>query len=216
VARTKSKKYQAIEHLQNIIEPSKAFYQNVKDLWQTQVFSNNNPIIVELGCGSGEYTLGLARKYPEHNYIGVDIKGDRLYKGANQALLEKLPNVAFLRTQIENLATFFLPNSIQAIWITFPDPQPENPRKQLTSSRFLDIYRVLLVSDGKIQLKTDSWEFFEATTNSLKKYDISEPISTTDLYNSPFLPAQNGIQTHYETKYLKQNKAICFMAWSFK
>ncbi len=216
VARTKSKKYQAIETLVNVLEPSKSFYQNVKNIWLSDVFKNSNPIILELGCGSGEYTLGMAKKYPENNYIGVDIKGDRLYKGANLAILQELPNVAFLRTQIENLAQFFLPNSVHSIWITFPDPQLENPRKQLTSSRFLEIYQNILAPNGLIQLKTDSQEFFEATTSSLKKFNIPAGVSTADLYNSEFLAQQNGIQTHYEAKYLKQNKSICFMTWNFK
>ena len=214
--RTKAKKYQAIQELKNIIEPSKPVYTHTKDAWNTQIFAQNQAIILELGCGSGEYTLGLASKYQEKNYIGVDIKGDRLFKGANLAQVLDLQNAVFLRTQIENIAQFFHPNSIQAIWITFPDPQLENKKKQLTSPRFLGIYKTLLAQNGIVYLKTDSLELYFATFETLKNFKIKNLNYTQDLHNSDFLAQQNDIQTHYESKYLALGKKICFMSFEFE
>lgn len=131
--------------------------------WREQYFKNTNPIVLELGCGKGEYTVGLAKRYPEMNFIGVDIKGARMWTGATQALQEGLKNVAFLRTNIEIIDRFFAPDEVQEIWLTFSDPQMKNPRKRLTSTYFMERYRRFLADNGIIHVKTDSNFLFTYT-----------------------------------------------------
>ncbi len=182
-------------------------------LRRTNLLNTSKPLVLELGCGSGEYTLALAAKQPENHFIGVDIKGDRLHKGATQALKSNLENVTFLRIQIENLAQFFPPNSIDTIWITFPDPQPNDVNKRLTSPKFLEIYRSLLAPNGTANLKTDSDLFYNYTLESLAKSQISYLEHTNDLYNSNLLNFHPNTQTHYEKKYLALGKNINFVRW---
>ncbi len=155
---------------------------DMRGKWREQYFGNGNPIVLELGCGKGEYTVGLARKHPECNFIGVDIKGARMWTGATQALAEGLKNVAFLRTNIEIIDRFFSADEVQEIWLTFSDPQMKNPRKRLTSTYFLERYRRFLSDGGIVHVKTDSNFLYTYTTLMLKHNGIEPLIATDDLY----------------------------------
>ena len=152
--------------------------------WHEEYFHNDNPIVLELGCGRGEYTVGLAAKYPEKNYIGIDIKGARMWAGAKQAELAGMKNVAFLRTNIEMLTHFFAPNEVAEIWITFPDPQMKKATKRLTSTYFMQRYAELLVENGLLQLKTDSPFLYTFTQAMVKENNYPLLVDTSDLYNT--------------------------------
>ena len=183
--------------------------------WHEQYFKNNNPIVLELGCGKGEYTVELAKLHPDMNFIGVDIKGARMWTGATQALNEGLKNVAFLRTNIEIIERFFSPDEVQEIWLTFSDPQMKNPRKRLTSSWFLNRYRKFLVDGGIIHLKTDSNFLFTYTQYLVEKNQLPVLLRTTDLYadspdSSDFSEAAS-IQTYYESMWIERGLNIKYM-----
>lgn len=182
--------------------------------WGEDVFGNNNPITLELGCGKGEYTVGLARLNPERNFIGIDIKGARMYTGATQALNEGLHNVAFLRTDIELLPEFFAPGEVDEIWITFPDPQMKKVRKRLTSTRFLELYRKVLKPGGMVRLKTDSPFLFTYTRIMSEHNHLSTPDITENLYGGE-LPHQSlAIKTHYERQWLDRGLTIKYISIS--
>ncbi len=183
--------------------------------WHEQYFHNTNPIILELGCGKGEYTVGLAKRYPHFNFIGVDIKGARMWTGATQAINEGLKNAAFLRTNIEIIERFFAPNEVQEIWLTFSDPQMKNPRKRLSSTSFLNRYRHFLVDGGIIHLKTDSNFLFTYTTYLVEKNSLPLLLTTRDLYatsavDSAFSEAAS-IQTYYESMWISRGLNIKYM-----
>ena len=183
--------------------------------WHEQYFNNNNPIVLELGCGKGEYTVELAKLHPDMNFIGVDIKGARMWTGATLALNEGLKNVAFLRTNIEIIERFFSPDEVQEIWLTFSDPQMKNPRKRLTSSWFLNRYRKFLVNGGIIHLKTDSNFLFTYTQYLVEKNQLPVLLRTTDLYadspdSSDFSEAAS-IQTYYESMWIERGLNIKYM-----
>ena len=183
--------------------------------WHEQYFKNNNPIVLELGCGKGEYTVELAKLHPDMNFIGVDIKGARMWTGATLALNEGLKNVAFLRTNIEIIERFFSPDEVQEIWLTFSDPQMKNPRKRLTSSWFLNRYRKFLVNGGIIHLKTDSNFLFTYTQYLVEKNQLPVLLRTTDLYadspdSSDFSEAAS-IQTYYESMWIERGLNIKYM-----
>ena len=188
--------------------------------WHEDYFHNDHPIVLELGCGKGEYTVGLAKLYPEVNFIGVDIKGARMWTGATQAVREGLKNVAFLRTNIEIIDRFFSEGEVQEIWLTFSDPQMKNPRKRLTSSWFLNRYRRFLVDGGIIHLKTDSNFLFTYTTLLVEKNSLPVIASTTDLYGQDApggRPAESSlavaasIQTYYEGMWMARGLSIKYM-----
>ena len=180
--------------------------------WHEQYFHNNNPIVLELGCGKGEYTVGLAKLYPDMNFIGVDIKGARMWTGATQALNEGLKNVAFLRTNIEIIERFFSPGEVQEIWLTFSDPQMKNPRKRLTSTFFLERYRKFLIDGGIIHLKTDSNFLFTYTTYLVEKNQLPVLLRTTDLYSQgPEYAEVASIQTYYESMWIARGLNIKYM-----
>lgn len=180
---------------------------DLKGHWHDQFFHNENPIVLELGCGRGEYTVGLAKRYPDKNFIGVDIKGARMWTGAQDALKEGLTNVAFLRTHIEFIDRFFAPDEVSEIWLTFSDPQMKKATKRLTSTYFLERYRRFLTDGGLIHLKTDSNFLFTYTEEMLKANALPKEFATRDLYNpltqslnpSPDLGSEaRSIQTYYE------------------
>ena len=183
--------------------------------WHEQYFKNNNPIVLELGCGKGEYTVELAKQHPDMNFIGVDIKGARMWTGATLALNEGLRNVAFLRTNIEIIERFFSPDEVQEIWLTFSDPQMKNPRKRLTSSWFLNRYRKFLVDGGTIHLKTDSNFLFTYTQYLVEKNQLPVLLRTTDLYAEPLDSSEfseaASIQTYYESMWIARGLNIKYM-----
>ena len=189
----------------------------MKGHWREQYFHNDHPIVLELGCGKGEYTVELAKLYPDTNFIGVDIKGARMWTGATQALHEGLKNVAFLRTNIEIIERFFSEDEVQEIWLTFSDPQMKNPRKRLTSTYFMERYRKFLVDGGIIHLKTDSNFLFTYTTYMVEHNHLPVLLSTRDLYsedseNSEYSEAAS-IQTYYESMWIARGLNIKYMKW---
>ena len=187
----------------------------VKGKWHGDVFHNDNPIIVELGCGRGEYTVGLARNNTGANYIGVDIKGARMYHGAKQALEEQLGNVAFLRTNIEFIERFFTPGEVSEIWLTFCDPQMKKATKRLTSSYFLQRYRRIMKDGGIVHLKTDSPFLFTYTDELVRLNNLSVLGRSMDLYSGGAdLPsALREIRTYYEQQWLSRGKTIKYIAF---
>ena len=190
-----------------------------KGKWQKEVLKNNNPIVLELGCGRGEYSVGLAKHFPEKNFIGIDIKGARIWKGAKQAQDNGLKNVAFVRTRIDQINRFFdLTDGVSEIWITFPDPQlrESKEKKRLTSPPFLNRYRQFSTPGTTINLKTDSIEFFEYTLDFIQSESLSiQTISrdvAADFPNDPVL----GIRTFYETMWLKEGKKIHYIKFTLQ
>lgn len=179
--------------------------------WNELFFHNDNPIVLELGCGKGEYAVGLARRYPNKNFIGVDIKGARMWSGASQAKEEGINNVAFLRTHIELITHFFAPGEVSEIWITFPDPQMKKTRKRLTSTRMLELYRRILVENGIIHLKSDSPFLYTYTRAMVQENNFPILIDTDDLYNSGIDDDILGIKTFYEQQWLERGKSIKYI-----
>ena len=191
--------------------------------WHEEYFHNDNPIVLELGCGRGEYTVGLAAHNPNKNYIGIDIKGARMWAGAKQAELAGMKNVAFLRTNIEMLTHFFAPNEVAEIWITFPDPQMKKATKRLTSTYFMQRYRQLLQQDGLIHLKTDSPFLYTYTQAMVKENGYPLLVDTADLYNTEQssgvenqesdIEEARALQTHYEHQWLDRGLTIKYLCW---
>jgi tRNA (guanine-N7-)-methyltransferase len=184
--------------------------------WNSDFFKNHNPIIIELGCGKGEYTVSLAGKYPENNYIGFDKKGARMWRGAKTSLENKLPNVAFVRTHIELITNFFTPGEVSEIWITFPEPQPNSPRtkKRFTSPQFIERYRKILKHGGIIHLKTDSDLVYEYTLGVIQEGQHQLLYATNDLYNESRdteVTDVVAVQTHYEQIWLSQGAKIKYL-----
>lgn len=188
-----------------------------KGKWR-DYFGNDNPIVLELGCGKGEYTVELARLYPDMNFIGVDIKGARMWTGATQALDERLANVAFLRTNIEIIDRFFGEGEVQEIWLTFSDPQMKNPRKRLSSTYFLERYRRFLKDGGTIHIKTDSNFLFTYTTYMVEHNGLPVLFRTEDLYHTDGIDEQTkkilGIRTYYESMWIERGLNIRYMKFA--
>lgn len=190
----------------------------LKGRWQESFFGNADPLVLELGCGKGEYTVGLARNNPKCSYIGIDRKGARMWRGAKTSLVEGLKNVAFVRTRIELIEYLFAPGEVDEIWITFPDPQPRerNERKRLTSPRFLERYRKILRKGGLIHLKTDSTLLYEYTSELIGNLGYNVHFSTDDLYQSGFSGPARDIQTFYESGFLENGDRIKYLQFSFE
>ena len=183
----------------------------LKGHWGDTFFKNDRPIVVELGCGKGEYAVGLARRFPEKNYIGIDIKGARMWTGAKQAHAEGLPNVAFLRTNIELIDRFFAPGEVSEIWITFPDPQMRKLRKRLTSTRFMELYRLILKPNGLVHLKTDSPFLYTYTDAMVALNELPVEVNTADLYHSGLADDILEIRTFYEQQWLDRGLTIKYL-----
>lgn len=183
----------------------------LKGKWNEKFFGNNNPIVLELGCGKGEYTVGLARLFPEKNFIGVDIKGARIWTGAKDAYENSIKNVAFLRTDIEMIHHFFEENEVSEIWLTFPDPQMKKTTKRLTATNFMQSYQRFVKSDGLIHLKTDSNFMFTYTCEMVKVNNYPVNFSTTDLYASDFVDPVLNIQTYYEQQWISRGISIKYI-----
>jgi tRNA (guanine-N7-)-methyltransferase len=188
----------------------------VKGKWRELYFKNKNPLVLELGCGKGEYTVKLAEKNPDKNFIGIDIKGNRMWVGAKLALETKLANVMFLRTRIEFIASFFNTDEVDEIWVTFPDPQEKvgRSRKRLTSSLFLRKYFGFLKNSGIINLKTDNDILYNYTLELIKQNNLKLVLSTFDLYNSDYVSETANIKTHYEQIFLNEGKPIHYVQFT--
>jgi len=220
-SKNKLKRFRENETFQNVIQPERDEVLNgfsLKGKWHAY-FKNDNPIVLELGCGKGEYSVALAQNNPQKNFIGIDIKGARFWRGAKTALEENLTNVAFLRTQIELIDHCFEIGEISEIWITFPDPQIKYKRTKhrLVTKSFLDKYQLLLTSDGLVHLKTDS-EFLHGYLLGLLHEGEHEILyANHDIYNSSSPPTDaTSIQTFYEKQYLDKNKAITYLKFRTK
>ena len=182
--------------------------------WQSDFFKNNRPLVLELGCGRGEYTVGLARLFPEKNFIGVDIKGARMWTGATESLREGLQNVAFLRTNIELIDRFFAPSEVDEIWLTFSDPQMKKATKRLTSTYFMERYRRFLKPGGIIHLKTDSPFLYTYTKYMVEKNHFPVLFDTDDLYHSGCTDNILGIRTYYEQQWLERGLSIKYLKFA--
>lgn len=222
-SKNKLKRFKENDTFSNVFQPkrealTKGDYE-FKGQWNARFFKNNNPLVLELGCGKGEYTLGLAKKYPKKNFIGVDIKGARFWRGAKTALEEHIGNAAFIRTQIELVDFIFAENEVDEIWITFPDPQIKYKRTKhrLTNSEFLQKYKRILKKDGVVNLKTDS-EFMHGYTLGLLHGEGHEILHANhDVYKNVYSPKEVvEIQTFYEKQYLEQGKPITFVKFKIK
>ena len=219
MSKGKLAKFADMERYENVFQYPYSVIDNVpfdmKGKWREQYFKNNNPIVLELGCGKGEYTVGLAKLFPDVNFIGVDIKGSRMWTGATQALNEGLTNVAFLRTNIEIIDRFFAEGEVSEIWLTFSDPQMKNPRKRLTSTIFMNRYRHFLKDGGVVHLKTDSNFLFTYTTYMVERNALPVLFRTEDLYHTEGIDAQTqtilGIQTYYESQWIERGLNIRYM-----
>jgi tRNA (guanine-N7-)-methyltransferase len=222
-SKNKLKRFKENETFGNVIQPTRQEVENntlqLKGNWREKFFQNDNPIVLELGCGKGEYSVNLAKMYPDKNFLGIDIKGARFWRGAKTALEENLTNVGFLRTQIELIDQIFDENEVDEIWITFPDPQIKYKRTKhrLTNVEFLDKYKKVLNPDGVVHLKTDS-EFMYGYTLGLL-HGLGEEIAYAhhDVYGNEYSPKDvTGIQTFYESQYLENSKKITYLRFKFR
>ncbi|HJN43523.1 MAG: tRNA (guanosine(46)-N7)-methyltransferase TrmB [Vicinamibacterales bacterium] len=202
----------------NLLEPGKPAFESVRGNWNRNIFRNDHPLVVELGCGSGELAVALAESSPNRNVIGVDKRGARMWVGNSCATTRGLVNVAFLRADIAELDRYFGPGEIGEIWITFPDPRPRHrdARRRLTSPRFLNTYRRLLRSDGWVRFKTDDADLFDYTLALLGNGIGARGLAyTTDLYRSPLLTDQSAWQTRYEKRFLERGASIKYLEFQF-
>ena len=217
MGKDKLRRFEAIKSFDNVFEPVREQDFEHSGKWNENIFKNENPIVLELGCGKGEYSVGLGSLFSDKNYIGVEIKGNRIYIGAKEAIDNNLKNVAFLRTRIDYIDSYFKENEVDEIWLTFSDPQPNKPRKRLTSTLFINRYRKFLKPGGLIHLKTDSPVLFDSTMEQIKlnKYEL------VDLRPDLYATVKEGeeeqkifsIKTHYETLFTKRGHVIkycCF------
>jgi tRNA (guanine-N7-)-methyltransferase len=217
--KRKQERFKIIEERDNVIEPSKPLYQTIKGNWRRDYFKNDNPITLELACGRGEYTTGLAKLFPDKNYIGVDIKGERIWKGSSVAVEENLKNVAFLRTQILMIENFIDPGEVNEIWLTFPDPRPRKRdiKRRLTSPRFIELYKRLTSSGCYIRLKTDNTALFNYTLEEMQsRQDIDDLRHTFDVYNSELRGECFDIKTRYEQEFASKGEKIKYLRFRFR
>ena len=215
--RAKQARFEEIKRRTNVFDPVNDSYMKIKGKWHADYFNNKSDIVLELACGRGEYTIGMARLFDHKNFIGVDIKGDRIWKGSSSAIEEGLSHLAFLRTDILLLDKFFEAGEVSDIWITFPDPRPKDRdiKKRLTSPRFLDIYKRLIKPSGTIRLKTDNTTLFEYTLEVLnERDDIVDFHHTHDLYNSELNTECHGIRTRFEQKFNNKGHDIKYLRFS--
>jgi tRNA (guanine-N7-)-methyltransferase len=219
VGKHKLSRWAELGTFRNVIQPEAGAplgkEHPVKGKWNNEIFGNNNPVIIELGCGKGEYSVGLSERFPENNYIGIDIKGARMWRGAKTADEKKLMNTAFLRTRIEFIDSFFAEDEVDEIWLTFPDPQLENrnSNKRLTCPWFLNKYRTFLKDNGIIHLKTDNNDLYNYTKAIAERNNLEVITSTCDLYGERPGDDILSIRTFYESIFLKEGIKICYLAF---
>jgi tRNA (guanine-N7-)-methyltransferase len=214
VARRKLPRFQHNAESENVVERGKEIYTTIKRKWKEKYFKNLNPIVLELACGKGEYTTGLAKEFPNKNFIGIDIKGDRIARGSKRAIDLGLKNIAFLRTSMAFLEEFFEDNEVDEIWLIHPDPQPRDKeeRKRLTNSRYLGLYKKVLKNSGDFFFKTDNYPLFEYSLGTIPEVGFEILRQTTDLYNSPLLAEHFGIETYYEKLFVAKGYKINYLA----
>lgn len=215
MGKDKLRRFAEIASFNNVLELEEG--KALKGKWNEVQFKNSNPLVLELACGKGEYSVNLARLFPEKNFIGIDYKGNRIWRGAKTAIEEGIENVAFLRIQIENILDYFDAGEVYEIWITFPDPQPQDSRekKRLTFPRFLDMYKIILQTGGILHLKTDNDALHAYTHEKIAELGLQLHVRTEDLYRSDFADEVLSIKTYYEKKYLAKEKNINYLKFSF-
>ncbi|MVN20137.1 tRNA (guanosine(46)-N7)-methyltransferase TrmB [Mucilaginibacter arboris] len=215
MGKDKLRRFAEISTFENVLQLTEG--HALKGNWNANHFQNNHPLVLELACGKGEYAVEMAQFFPGKNFIGIDYKGNRIWRGAKTALEENVTNVAFLRIQIEQILEYFEPKEVSEIWITFPDPQPQlgREKKRLTSPRFLVNYRHILQPKGFIHLKTDNDELYAYTLEKIAEHHLKLHIATNDLYHSDHVNEILSIKTYYEKKYLQNNKNINYLKFSF-
>jgi len=219
MGKNKLMKFEQVSNFDNCFflsfEGSKENGLPLKGKWNSEYFKNNNPIVLELGCGKGEYTVGLAKRFPDKNFIGIDIKGNRIWTGAKTAIEEKLNNVAFIRTRIDFIEACFAQHEVTEIWITFPDPQPLKTtiRQRLTNMIFLDRYKRVLIDKGIINLKTDNEPFYDYSREVIRENNFEELDATNDLYSDVNKRDEvlTNIKTYYEKKFSDLGFKICYL-----
>jgi tRNA (guanine-N7-)-methyltransferase len=217
--KSKLKRFEIIANRDNVLERGKDLYMKIKGNWNELYFRNNQPITIELACGRGEYSVGLAVRFPERNFIGIDMKGDRLWKGSTLALDQSLTNVGFLRTQILDLESFFKAGEVDEIWLTFPDPRPRkrDVKRRLTSPRFMDLYKKLLKPGQYFRLKTDNTPLFDYTLEQLgMRNDLDDFKYTRDLYDSDLREECFDIKTRYEEMFAAKGEKIKYLRFRYK
>ncbi len=216
--RSKLQRFTDLKNRDNTLEIGKPLFDKIKGNWNDLQFKNTNPLVVELACGKGEYTIGLARKIKEKNFIGVDLKGERIWVGSSQAIEENLNNVAFLRSHILELEKLFTPDEVSEIWLTFPDPRPKDrdEKRRLTHPRYLDLYKSILTPDGWFKFKTDNTGLFNYTLEVLaQREDVIDLEHTMNLYSSPLNAEHYGIQTRFEKKFNEAGENIKYLKFRF-
>lgn len=219
MGKNKLRKWTEIKDFAHVIQPAfEVVYKKdhlLKGKWSEKFFKNNLPIVLELGCGKGEYTINLAKKFPNKNFIGIDIKGDRIWKGARIVEEMELKNVGFIRTRIELINSFFSKDEISEIWLTFPDPQTKKSRekKRLTNPQFLNSYKELLTPEGIINLKTDNHSLFQYTLDIIKKNNLELLYSTPDLYSADISDENLQIKTFYEKRFIEEGEKITCLSF---
>lgn len=208
MAQKKLQRFADLKTFANVLE----YPEGMKGKWRA-FFKNTNPLVLELACGRGEYTVGMAQLFPEQNFIGVDVKGNRMYIGAKKCLTENISNASFLRTQIEKLADYFAPGEVDEIWITFPDPQlrTSKAKKRLTHPRFLRLYQQILKSGGLLHLKTDSPDLYRFTKLVADLYRLTIVEDSDNVYAEPTVKEELKIKTHYESLDIAQSKKIHYL-----
>jgi tRNA (guanine-N7-)-methyltransferase len=221
MGKNKLSKFAEMESFPHVFQLSANDIRNglgfdMKGKWGTDFFKNNNPVVLELGCGKGEYTVGLAEMFPDKNFIGIDIKGARMWTGAKDSFEKKLKNVAFIRTNIEMVHAFFAGNEVSEIWLTFPDPQMKKTTKRLTATNFMRIYRQFLIPGGIIHLKTDSNFMFTYTKEMVKLNKYPLLFCTGDLYASELENPVFNIKTYYEQQWLERGLTIKLIEFSLE
>ena len=211
MAQKKLKRFADIKAFPNVLE----YPENIAGKWN-EFFKNNYPVTLELACGKGEYAVGMGQLYPQKNFIGVDIKGNRIWVGAKYALDNKINNVAFLRTQIHKIDTYFDANEVEEIWITFPDPQLRisKANKRLTHPRYLRLYKNILKSDGKIHLKTDSPDLYNFTKAVIELYNLTLNLDIDDVYKQEKISPELNIKTYYESLDIAKSKKVFYLCFS--
>ena len=214
--KNKLQKFKENKENSNVIEQGKPLYDTISGQWST-FFKNDHELVLELACGRGEYTLALAEKFSDRNYVGVDLKGERIWKGSQQAIQMGFEHVAFLRTHINNIPELFAENEVSEIWLTFPDPRPKDrdEKHRLSNASFLKMYQRILKPKGWFKFKTDNTDLFNYTLEVLAEFDITDHVFTHDLYQSDLLEEHHGIKTKYEKIWTEKGETVKYMKFRF-